>query len=337
MAAPSTSAPDSVDFPVVRRGYDPAAVHQHIKALERRLRAASQAPARSDAEEQQIIDAAHQRAAALLGDARQAQADADRQLAEAREAIEAAQAERDRVVAEGSAAAEAMLSAARERAETILEGARAVEAEAQSARWTEVGDRVGRILTVADEEGIGLVDEARAEAEAVRADAAAEARRVRDEADQYATESKALADEWAAARIASAEAEQAKATEVLAAARTRAQRIRKEAEDQAAITLEAATRRTTEHVQELLGEARYDLEQLEQRAAEARSYLHGVRELASRTLDTDVVRPLNQLAPSPSALMEPGSGSSGSDEDASDVDPGAFDGSDDPGSRFAHR
>ena len=72
--------------------------------------------------------------------------------------------------------------------------------------FTHLGDRVGQILALAEEEAAELRKKARKEADATRQDAADAARRLRKEADTYSTTTRTEADEYAA--VTRAEAEQ---------------------------------------------------------------------------------------------------------------------------------
>ena len=105
-------------------------------------------------------------------------------------------------------------------------------------------------------------------------------------------------------RMASAEADQAKAAEVLDAARERANRVVADAEREARQIHERASADVTAHVQDLLASARYDLNQLETRADAARSHLEELRDLAARSLGPDVVRPSSSLG-SPDSFLSP--------------------------------
>jgi len=301
----SPTEPDA--FPLVRRGYDPAAVHHHLELLEIKHRAARLPEDEARELSTSLVEAAHDQAAHILATARRMGVEAQDRHEASTEVLASAERERSRLLEDGSAAAAELVEEARRQAAEILDQARDAEGEVRSNRWADVSDRVARILAVADDEGDGLLGEARDAAEALRAESeaaaetlrtesVAEVARIRGEADRYAADTRAQADDWASARTKAADADLTKASEVLEEAHGRAERLQVEAEAKVAAVHDDASRRTTEHVQQLLAEARYDLDQLESRAVEARTYLQGLRDLAIRALAADEERPAGALA-----------------------------------------
>jgi DivIVA domain-containing protein len=281
-----------ITFPQVRRGYDPSAVRDYIDELERQLELATQPDLEVREEAERYLARAREEAERLVEEASSSVA-------------AAAAAERDAQEQMGRAADEAarMLGEARKRASEIVDEARAIQEQADANRWSGIGERVERILTVADLERDDLIEQATGEADRVLSDANDAAAKVREHADRYDAEVRHRTDAIAAERIASADADQAKAVEVLAAARTRAATIEATAVANAEALLRDAESRATEHVGRLLDEARVDLAAVESSATEARAYLLNLRELTGRTLEAEAPQPLRDLAPSADHLM----------------------------------
>ena len=109
-------------------------------------------------------------------------------------------AEVDAVVHQLTTGAEA----ARRRAEQLearvreLEESGAAEAPAEAVSFAHLGERVGQILSLADEEAHDVLARARAEAEQAHAEAGAAAQAIRDDADHYARQRRSEADAEAA-------------------------------------------------------------------------------------------------------------------------------------------
>jgi cell division septum initiation protein DivIVA len=117
--------------------------------------------------------------------------------------------------------------------EVVQHRARAAAAEAEHAHSTaaptyaDLGDRIGSILTLAEEEAKSLRDKAVRDAEKLTSETAAEADRVRADADNYARDVTSRADAEVAKIVANA---QRQADEIVDAADREATARRQEAE-----------------------------------------------------------------------------------------------------------
>lgn len=293
----------SQTFPQARRGYNPAAVDRFLERIAKegagrngkladvgRRRDEIIAEARLEAE-QLVRDAEAAAAAArderdlALADIVEARAELENIASDRSDLVGDAGAEADRLIAEAKAEAEAIVEAATTAATTLREEATAELEVSKASRWEDVGDRVSRILTRAEDEAAGLLAEATEEAEALTGAARAEAQRTNEAADGYAAKVRKQAEEWAQARLAAARDDRAKAGDVLEVARTEAQRTITEAEGRAADHLAEADEKVRLHVADLLAGARYDLDRLRSEEAEAAETLTLLTATAQRVLD----------------------------------------------------
>jgi len=297
----------SQDFPMVRRGYDPAAVRTFLDELAQETLARE--PDEDDLRRLRQIDhevlAAQQRVDALNRHAEElhrynesvaqpAPAAADDVLVAARaraeEIIEAARREAEAHVASAQAEADAHVASAQSRSEALVTAAQADADEVYQNRWREVGDLVTRILESAEAEAAGLRSEAENLAVEVRTGLQIEVARVRSDADRHAADVRSRAEEYAAARLAAAESEQEQAAESAAAARADAERVVSEAQTRANEAIRRADEAVKAHVAEQLALARNQIERLRADEIELTARLTRVQEMVGSSLEVASAR-----------------------------------------------
>lgn len=252
-------------FPLTRRGYDPAAVTTFLQEV---------------ADQVQRLDASD-RVAAAEREVEAAQRYVD-ELQERAAELEARIHDSERET-EGISS-DAVARASHE-AEMIVAQARLEADDVYRHRWREAGDLVTRILEAAEAEADRLRDGAETMAIEVRAALQAEVARVRADAERHAIEVRSGAEDFAAARLASVESEREQALESAEAARAEAERV----EAEARVRAEEVTRRADERVQALVTEqleaARSQLQRLRSDEVTIAGRLLRVQELVSASVD----------------------------------------------------
>lgn len=172
--------------------------------------------------------------------------------------------------------------------------------------FKHLGDRVGQILSLADEEAAALRKKASKEADRQRTDAADAARRTRKEADEYAAATRAEAEAEAASIVEQAKAEAAAIREAQAqetaefeqelarrreeaeAAQVEAERINRERIEQAQREAEAIVTEAKETAERIRQDSEREIAELERRRDGINAQLANVRQaLAALTGDAE--------------------------------------------------
>lgn len=237
----------SQSFPVVRRGFDPAAVRAFLALLGEEAEAADD----------------HDAALGPDHDARLAAAESARGEAEAaRSRAEARVAELERRLPADAAASGATIADAEREAAAIIEAARREADEIHRTRWQEAGMAVSRVLESADLEARRLVEGAEALALQIRDQVEAEVAAHRAESDR-ATED---------------------ALSAVAHARAESERIEIERTVRVEAVVEEAKATAREHIEADLARARDQVEALRAQEAVAIARLQRVRDLVLESL-----------------------------------------------------
>ncbi len=252
-------------FPLVRRGYDPAAVAAFLAELAQQAQALQSSDRVAEAERQ--VEAANR----YLEDLRVQAAALEAQIQDGA---------RERAVLTSDA-----LAHANREAEGIVAKAHQEAEEVYRHRWREAGELVTRILETADVEADRLRQGAEAMALEIRTSLKTEVGRVRAEAERHAIEVRSGAEEFAAARLASVESEREQALESAEAARVEAERVEREAKARADELTRRAEERVRSHVTEQLNAARQQLERLRSDEVAVSGRLLRVQELVTATLE----------------------------------------------------
>ena len=259
------------DFPVIRKGWDPDAVRDHLREVAEEVESSSQPPSMSQsaaAGVRSVLDVAERMSEQLGEEAQAVLADA---RSRAESGLEAAREEAESMLAAAQEEADSTLSSARSEARTTLSSAKAKAETTLSTAEEEAATRLSTAEEAADsavkaarQQAATTLWEAQEEASSTQAEseeaAAAALTTARDEADSLVEAARTEAEdlrEGVSAERAEAEAE-------LSSARGEADSIRSEARGDA----ESLSADAREEAERSIAQARAEGEQIVAAASE---------------------------------------------------------------------